>query len=206
MSRTKSTLDPLAVPAVAHAAAEMVRKAHALGLIDEAPDFAVLTYPDVKRAVLRVRQAGIGERAAADVVRAGPEDTDVLAERLNEIGALLDESPLPETEWPRILEIFDRDQLAALLGLSPSSIVRYAGNERRTPDEVAARLHFLALIIGDLAGAYNKIGIRRWFDRRRTLLKGRAPAQVLRGGWQPEDAGPASIRELARSLVASPAT
>jgi hypothetical protein len=83
---------------------------------------------------------------------------------------------------------------------------RYERGARRTPDAVAARLHFLALLIGDLAGAYNPIGIRRWFDRPRTALEGHAPAYLLAGPWQPEEAGPARVRELARALVDSAAT
>ena len=152
----------------------------------------------VKRTVLRVREAGIGERAAGYVAAATGDDRTTLAERLREISALLDESPLPATEWRRVLEVFDRDQLSSLLGLSAVSVLRYASNERRTPDEVAARLHFLALVIGDLAGAYNEIGIRRWFDRKRTALDGRAPADVLKGHWRPEDPKPAAVRDLAR--------
>ena len=66
-------------------------------------------------------------------------------------------------------------------------------------------MHFLALAVGDLAGAYNDIGIRRWFERKRTVLEGRAPAAVLRGKWQPEDPGPLQVRDLARALVASAA-
>ena len=203
---SKSNADLLADPAVAQAAADMVRKAHAVGLVDESPDFTALTYPAVKRVVLRVREAGIGESAAADVMRAWPDAPALVVDRLHEIGALLEESPLPATEWRRVLEIFERDQLASLVGISPASVVRYARGDRRTPDAVAARLHCLALIVGDLAGAYNEIGIRRWFGRVRTPLNGRSPVQLLHGGWQPEDAGPRSVRELARALVSSPAT
>jgi hypothetical protein len=205
-TQSDSNSDLLADVAVAHAAADVVRKAHAVGLVDESPDFTTLTYPAVKRAVLRVREAGIGEAAAADVMRAWPDAPAIMVARLREIGALLEESPLPATEWGRLLEIFERDQLASLLGLSPASVVRYARGERQTPDAVAARLHCLALIVGDLAGAYNEIGIRRWFNRARTPLNGRSPAQILRGDWQPEEAGPRSVRELARALVSSPAT
>lgn len=203
---SESIKDPLTDAAVAQAAADMVRKAHAVGLIDEARDFTGLTYPDVKRTLSRVRAAGIGERAAAGVAHAGPEETALIASYMREIAALLEESPLPATEWRRMLEIFERDRLAALLGISPASVLRYAKQERDTPDAVAARLHVLALVVGDLAGAYNEIGIRRWFDRPRSPLDGRSPARVLRGAWKPEDPGPASVRELARSLVASPAT
>jgi len=204
--RSKSDMDPLADAGVAQAAADVVRTAHAVGLTAGVPDFTALTYPAVKRVVLRVREAGVGARAAADVARAGPGDAGLLAGRLREIAASLEESPMPATEWGRVLEIFDRDRLSALMGISPASVLRYARSERRTPDEVAARLHFLALVAGDLAGAYNELGIRRWFERGRTALDGRSPAQVLRRGWKPEDAGPRSVRELARSLVASPAT
>ena len=96
--------------------------------------------------------------------------------------------------------------LARLVGVSVVSVRRYASGNRPTPDEVAARLHFLALVVGDLAGAYNDIGIRRWFDRVRTRLGNKTPAQLLARKWQPEDPGPQQVRQLAHALVASPAT
>lgn len=85
-------------------------------------------------------------------------------------------------------------------------MTRYERGDRRTPDEVAARLHFLALVVGDLAGAYNEIGIRRWFDRKRSALDGHSPAELLAGAWQPEHPAPRRVRELARALVTSPGT
>jgi transcriptional regulator with XRE-family HTH domain len=174
--------------------------------VDEAPDFAELTYPLLKRVVKRVREVGIGERAAASLSRDHLTDVDGIVRDLRQIDALLEESPFPKTEWPRLLEIFDRDRLAALVGISPSSAARYERGERRTPDEVAARLHCLALVVSDLAGAYNAIGIRRWFDRKRGALDGRAPADLLKVGWQPEDENAARVRDLARALVESLAT
>lgn len=204
--RHKADLDPAEETSFARAAADVWRTAHAVGLVDEMPEAGGVTYQQVKRTVLRVREAGIAERATAEVVGAGPEDATLVAGRLREILEQLEQSPLPDTEWRRVLQIFDRDRLAALLGISPVSVVRYAAQERRTPDDIAARLHFLALVIGDLAGAYNEIGVRRWFERTRTALDDRAPAKLLRGNWQPEDPGPRAVRELARSLVASPAT
>jgi hypothetical protein len=98
------------------------------------------------------------------------------------------------------------DQLAELPGISASSVRPYKDEARATPDDVAARLHFLALVAGDLAGAYNDIGIRWWFHRPRTLLEGRAPAELLTGDWSPGDPGPRRVREVARSLVAGAAT
>jgi hypothetical protein len=71
---------------------------------------------------------------------------------------------------------------------------------------VAARLHLLALVVGDLAGSYNALGIRRWFARKRTQLGDQAPAALLEGDWDPDDAGPRRVRDLARSLVTLSAT
>jgi hypothetical protein len=37
-------------------------------------------------------------------------------------------------------------------------------------------VHFLSLIVGDLTGAYNEIGIRQWFERKREIwLSGMIP-------------------------------
>ena len=85
-------------------------------------------------------------------------------------------------------------------------IRRYARAIRNTPDEVAARLHWLALVVGDLAGGYNEIGIRQWFTRKRTQLDGRTPEQLLTGQWKPDDPGPRRVRSLAHSLTGSPVT
>jgi hypothetical protein len=101
--------------------------------------------------------------------------------------------------------ILGTELLARLLGVSTVSVQRYASGKHPTSDEVAARLHFLALVVSDLAGAYNDIGIRRWFDRVRTPLGNKAPAQLLMHPWQPEDSGPRQVRQLAHTLVASPA-
>lgn len=96
--------------------------------------------------------------------------------------------------------------VARLLGISPASVRRYARVVRSTPDDVAARLHWLALTVGDLASAYNEIGIRQWFDRKRVQLGGRSPAQLLSGEWKPDDPGPQQVRALADALTGSPAT
>ena len=98
------------------------------------------------------------------------------------------------------------DLLARLLRISAVSLRRYASGDRTTPAEVAVRLHALALIVGDLAGAYHEPGIRRWFARSRTALGNRAPADILTAGWQPDDPGPRQVCGLANALTASPAT
>jgi hypothetical protein len=206
MTRSESKMVPLTEAHLAQAAADAVRKAYAMGLVDERTPFAELTYPIVRRAAARVREAGIAVDAASRVERGDPSDVEGLAAALRSIDEMLDQSPLPSSEWPRLVGVLGRDLLARLLRIGTSSVGRYERAERETPDAVAARLHWLALVVGDLAGAYNEIGIRRWFDRKRSALDGRAPAQVLAKDWRPEDEGPGRARALARALVFSPAT
>ncbi len=118
----------------------------------------------------------------------------------------LSESPVPEREWPAVERILGLESMAQLMGISVSSARGYFAGIRTTPDAVAARLHFLAFVVGDLAGAYNDVGVRRWFHRPRTLLNGSTPAQLLEGNWEPHDDGPRQVRQLAASLGPSPLT
>ncbi len=97
----------------------------------------------------------------------------------------------------RGLAVFHR--LRRLLGISASSVRRYRTAARSTPDDVADRLHFLSLIVGDLSGAYNEIGVRQWFARKR-------PSDFLTGRWKSGQSGPRQVQDLARALLASPAT
>ena len=94
----------------------------------------------------------------------------------------------------------------ALVHLTPGDPAAVILGDRATPDAVAARLHHLALVVGDLAGSYNDIGIRRWFRRKRSQLDGQPPAALLARDWDPDDEGPRRVRELARSLVDLAAT
>lgn len=118
----------------------------------------------------------------------------------------LKESPEPSFEWRALVVLFGHDRLAAITGISPASVHRHAACEREAPDGVAGRLHFLASIVGDLAGAYNDFGIRRWFERARTALDGRAPTALLHGDWSPEDPEARRVRGLDASLLAASAT
>lgn len=129
-----------------------------------------------------------------------------LGDCLRKIQHQLEECPVPQTEWPALQGILGAEMLVCLVNISPASLHRYGSGERPTPDPAAARLHALALIVGDLQGSYNEFGIRRWFQRRRDLLDGKSPGELLRGDWKPEDPGPSRVRDLARSLAAAPAT
>ena len=125
---------------------------------------------------------------------------------LKKISKALDQSPTPEHEWPILQEVLGLDLLARLLGISPSSARHYLSGSRSTPDTVASRLHFLTFVVGNLSGAYNDIGVRRWFERPRERLDGCTPAQALDEHWAPDDEGPLRVQKLASALRTSPAT
>lgn len=125
---------------------------------------------------------------------------------LEHVNAALGASSAPASEWPVLQRVLGVDLLARLLCISTADVRRCLSGARKTPDHVAARLHALALMVGDLAGAYDDAGIRRWFARPRTVLENRAPLDILRSGWRPDDPGPRQVRGLANALKASPAT
>ena len=188
---------------------EALFRAEAMGLINAAAGDPVgLRDPlsTLRNLALQIRRAGIAGAAAAALNDDEPRTGEEVASLLRMMISALEASPAPKFEWAGLARVLDAEQLASLLDVSVSSLNRYQSGERDTPDAVAARLHFLALVIGDLAGSYNHLGIRRWFQRRRTPLEGRAPADLLKGEWDPEDAGPARVRELARDLVTLSAT
>ena len=87
-----------------------------------------------------------------------------------------------------------------LMGISVSSARRYVAGTRATPNAVTARLHFLTFVLGQLAGAYDDVGIQRWFHRPRRFLNGNTPAQLLERDWQPDDDGPRQVQDVAATL------
>lgn len=184
---------------------EAARRADAMGILD-GDDVATIDAASVQRLVGHARKAGIARIPAAALDTLEPPTQAELASLLTLLIAALERSPVPTHEWPSLSRVFEPDQLAGLLGVSLSSLRRYQSGTRQTPDEVAERLHFLALVVADLAGAYNDIGIRRWFKRPRALLGGKRPAGLLAGDWDPEGPGPQKVRQLAQSLVAISAT
>src|SRR5262245_44470468 len=193
-SRSVSVLDPTELD-VARLAVDAARRAEAMGLVEAAPTGSDAAA--IRRLANKVRRAGIGV-SPADVLNnvEVPSSRDLVG-LLELIIAALDASPAPAYEWKGLSRVFPPEDLAALLQVSVSSLKRYQSGERETPDPIAARLHFLALVVGDLAGSYNHTGIRRWFQRKRTLLDGRSPGALLSGDWDPDDEGPARVRELA---------
>jgi len=184
---------------------EASRRAEAMGLLEpHAPVGADLE--TVRRLAGRVGRAGIASATAAELNNVAAPSREELAALLETMIAALEASPVPKFEWPGLGRVFAPEDLSTLLDVSVSSLKRYQAGDRDTPDAIAARLHCLALLVSDLAGSYNDIGIRRWFQRKRTQLDGRAPAAFLTGDWDPDDEGPARVRQLARELVSFSAT
>ena len=202
----QSVCSPFDVPDVAHRAVTMLTRADAMGLIPPGERIGRLDVAVVRGIVEHVSRAGIGRGLLAELSDPACSDPERLSATLGKINDALDASPAPAHEWPGLGRTLGAGLLARLLGISMSSLRRYLSGARSTPDEVAARLHFLALVTGDLAGAYNDVGIRRWFVRPRKLLGDRAPAHLLERTWRPEDPWPRRVRDLARALVPSPAT
>jgi len=116
------------------------------------------------------------------------------AEHLN---IALEESLVPEFEWNRLTEVLGLELLSRLVGTSSSSVRSYKAAAKTTPDDAAERVHFLSLIVGDLTGAYNEIGIRQWFERKREIY-GMIPVVYLNQKLFTE---PNRARRLLRSIA-----
>lgn len=199
--------EPLAQPVILDPLMSLINRMAAMGIALPGKSFA-LNEAAFAEIVSRASKAGLGKKAALlaglpSVVRKDPARVVRL---LEELIAAIEESPVPESEWRSMRDTFGNEELARLLGVSKASVVRYGADERVTPDHIADRLHWLAMVVSDLAGSYNDIGIRRWFHRPRTRLDGRTAAQLLVGDWSSESSGARRVRELAHSLTAAGAT
>jgi Protein of unknown function (DUF2384) len=209
LTQKKSTWAPAPGRRVRRLLVDASRRAEAMGLLDLPPAAEAGPQSDIgafRRLATQAEKAGIATATAAALHNVETPTPEELASLLTTMIAALEASPAPKFEWNGIGRVFDAEQLASLLNISLSSLKRYQAGERATPDAIAARLHFLALLVGDLAGSYNDIGVRRWFQRKRARLDGRTPAELLAGEWDPDDPGARRVRELARELVTLSAT
>ncbi|MDE0039154.1 MAG: hypothetical protein OXU77_16615 [Gammaproteobacteria bacterium] len=200
----ESIRSPFDDPRVASRAVATLIRADAMGLVPR--KITCLDDSAIRSLGMGLERAGICRRYLPELDRPTATDPARLAVVLDEICEALDASPAPATEWPALHEVLGAEMLARLVGVSASSARRYLAGTRPIPDAVAVRLHLLALVVADLAGAYNDIGVRRWFDRPRKRLGGSSPARLLAEGWSPDDDGPSRVRELAAGLASSLAT
>jgi hypothetical protein len=180
-------------------ACRLITRAEAMGLIEgESLSF---DRDLLHHAVEGFAAAGIGRRTAVL-----GRDVDALPNALERLNEDVEATPSPDTEWPAVTHILGIDATAPMVGVSVSSARRYLSGERATPDDVADRLHFLALTIADLLGAYNAYGVRRWFERSRTSLGGVSPRDALGGRWTSSDQNAQAVSALAAGLVTMSAT
>jgi hypothetical protein len=203
MIQIESAKAPFTLPRVAFQAVTALGRADAMGLLPADEHIATLDMPSFRKAVRHIHRAGIARNIQLELRDASGSGLERTLEHLN---LALEESPVPEFEWNRLADVLGLELLSRLLGISPSSIRRYKAAARTTPDDVAERLHFLSLIVGDLSGAYNEIGIRQWFERKRAQLDGRTPLDFFKARWNSSQPGARRVQDLARALVASPAT
>ena len=196
----QSVRSPFDDPRLASAAIAALSRADAIGLLSR--QITCLDDNAMLGLETGMAEAGIGQALFSELHRlpcSNPARLSALLEKINEA---LDQSPAPAHEWRALLRVLGLELLARLLGISQSSARCYFLGSRSTPDTVAARLHFLAFVVGDLAGAYNDIGVRRWFDRPRQRLDGSTPAQTLGERWSPDDDDPQDLLTIRRALWA----
>ena len=150
-----------------------------------------------------LRRRGVASRATASLARAMQEPlNDVeLIDALRATLDAVDASPHPEGEWAPARELLGDELLARVLRISASSLRRYAAGDRRTPDEVAWRLHLVARLLAALVGSYNDYGMRRWFERRRSALDGATPAELVERAKTEDDERLEAVLALAEQLT-----
>jgi hypothetical protein len=203
-ARTSSVLDPGPPDArFLVGSYRLLERARLLGLEDV--PVTVASPGDAARQTAAIAGqlafAGLG-RAAATLAQREPGD----AAAVERLIAALDASPVPEREWEPLRSLLGDDLLGPLVGVSQSSLARYASGSRATPDVVAARLHVVAMVCADLRGGYNDYGIRRWFVRPRPSLEGASIVDALGPDWEPDGPPAEKVRELAASVLSVGAT
>jgi hypothetical protein len=203
--RSESVSDPIRQPDDLRRAIELLSLLDAMGLLPIEAPISVIDAGTIRSAAAAAAEAGIGRDILPRLSAARP-GSDALGDAIARLADALDDSPAPLHETRAQLAVFGPDRLASLVSSSPASLRRYASGMRAVPDRVAARLHLLAKVVAELRGAYNDAGVRRWFERPRTQLDGRAPRELLDGDWDPEEVAPQAVLSLARGLRAADGT
>jgi hypothetical protein len=171
-------------------ALSLVARAQTMGFLPQRKGPVELDRDFLVELAELIRRRGVASIPTASLTHAMRAETLNDVELIDALRATLDAvdaSPHPEGEWAPARELLGDELLARLLRISASSLRRYAAGDRRTPDEVAWRLHLVARLLAALVGSYNDYGIRRWFERSRSALDGATPAELFERAESEED-------------------
>ena len=205
--RFSAVCDPPALLPLAHKLAGLFTRSAAMGLLT-GPTVTKLDAAAIGRLVKSLQRHGIASTAGVGLAPLMREDSRpldmavarALEERIDQVAEALEASAAPSAEWPAMRKLFGDEMLTDLLDMSASSLKRYAAGERAAPAPVVERLHWLAMVVADLAGAYNDFGIQRWFARPRAQLGGVSPRALLGRRWQVDGEPAQRVRRLASAL------
>jgi len=201
--RIESVSPPFTDPRSGTLAARVLAYVATIDLLEDA--IRSLDLKSWSSVLAGLQEAGLGRMTPVRPMSQGLS-AEAFAAELGRLYEAIEQSPIPRSEWEPMRSLLGDDLLEKLLHSSRASIQRYSSGARATPQDVAERLHVLALVASDLSGSYNAFGVRRWFERPRAQLGGRSPAALLRSGWTPEDEPVRRIRSLAAELIGAGAT
>jgi len=198
MIRIESVSRPMAASGAAtNLALHLLVRAQVMGYLPaDVQGEVVLDLELLDRICANVATAGVATRSVSLSRLRGVR----MEEALQAIVDAVDRSPNPAGEWAPVRQVLGDELLAGLLGISESSLRRYAGGERTTPDEVAWRLHGIARMLAGLLGSFNEYGVRRWFARGAAQLGGEPPSAVIRAAESEDELEP--VIAFAMSLAA----
>lgn len=178
-------------------ATRFLRRADAMGLLEGRIEELS---PDVVRQVAhKLSRRGLASDVAARLT-AGAPSREEFVRYLDAALLALDESPVPVAELTKLNSILGHELLAQMLEISAASLQRYQSGDREAPDVVADRAHFLTAVIAALEGTYNEFGIRRWFERPRSVFGGHSARQLLAARWTSASEGARRVLSAAESL------
>lgn len=201
MLRLRSAASPFDDAVLAGQAARLLILAEAIGAWEPKNVVSELDSSLFGDALNSLAAAGVAASASLEWEAHAGKGKEHFATWLSTIRDAILSSPLPSLELPKLESLFGTERLAELAGVASSTIRRYLTAQREVPDDVAEHVHLVARIVGDLAGSYNERGIRRWFDRPRSQLGGRTPAEALERAWGRDEREAEAVVALAEALV-----
>ena len=148
--RLQFVCSPYDDPRPASVAIGALRRANAMGLL--ADPVTCLDDSAIQGLEPGMAEAGIGQSFRAELRRLSWSDAARRFALLEKINEAFDQPPAPAHEWRALHGVLGMNLPTRLLGISQTSARRCISGNRAAPDAIAARLHFLALVVGDLAG------------------------------------------------------